>query len=47
MNYLPSATQAAMNEINANQRLRMAALHKAEAQKIRVVKAAEAEAEAK
>eukprot|EP00775_Hariotina_reticulata_P002839 gene2839-3132_t len=37
----------AMNEINAAQRLRMAAVEKAEAAKIKVVKEAEAEAEAK
>eukprot|EP00906_Rhabdomonas_costata_P032918 RCo046357 len=37
----------AMNEINAAQRVRVAALDKAEAEKIQVVKAAEAEAESK
>eukprot|EP00899_Mesostigma_viride_P012708 jgi/Mesvir1/21438/Mv20906-RA.1 len=37
----------AMNEINAAQRLRMAAQDKAEAEKIRIVKAAEADAESK
>ncbi|KAI8463196.1 MAG: flagellar associated protein [Monoraphidium minutum] len=37
----------AMNDINASQRLRVAALEKAEASKVRVVKEAEAEAEAK
>jgi len=36
-----------MNDINAAQRLRVAALEKAEAAKIRVVKEAEADAEAK
>ena len=36
-----------MNEINAAQRLRVAAVEQAEADKIRVVKAAEAEAESK
>jgi hypothetical protein len=36
-----------MNDINAAQRLRVAALEKAEASKIRVVKEAEADAEAK
>ncbi|KAK9814236.1 hypothetical protein WJX72_002691 [[Myrmecia] bisecta] len=39
--------RAAMNEINAAQRLRMAALENAEAKKIQIVKAAEADAEAK
>lgn len=39
--------KAAMNEINAQQRLKMAALEKAEATKIEVVKAAEADAESK
>lgn len=39
--------RAAMNDINASQRLRVAAVEKAEAQKIQVVKAAEADAEAK
>lgn len=37
----------AMNNINAAQRLRLAAVEKAEAEKVSVVKAAEAEAEAK
>jgi regulator of protease activity HflC (stomatin/prohibitin superfamily) len=37
----------AMNEINAQQRLRVAAEHKGEADKILVVKAAEADAESK
>ena len=37
----------AMNEINAAQRLRMAAVEKAEAAKVRVVKDAEADAESK
>lgn len=39
--------KAAMNEINAAQRLRQAAFEKAEADKVRVVKAAEADAESK
>jgi regulator of protease activity HflC (stomatin/prohibitin superfamily) len=39
--------KAAMNEINAATRLRAAAMQKAEANKIQVVKAAEADAEAK
>mmetsp|Transcript_15413 Transcript_15413/g.46529 ORF Transcript_15413/g.46529 Transcript_15413/m.46529 type:complete len:291 (-) Transcript_15413:1990-2862(-) len=39
--------RAAMNEINAAQRLRVATLEKSEALKIQVVKAAEAESEAK
>lgn len=39
--------KAAMNEINAAQRLRIAAVQKAEADKVTVVKAAEADAEAK
>jgi regulator of protease activity HflC (stomatin/prohibitin superfamily) len=39
--------KAAMNEINANRRLRVAAQEKAEADKIMVVKKAEAEAESK
>jgi hypothetical protein len=39
--------KAAMNEINAATRLRSAATQKAEADKIRIVKAAEADAEAK
>lgn len=42
-----SKVKAAMNEINAAQRLRQAAYEQAEAQKIRVVKAAEADAESK
>mmetsp|Transcript_6524 Transcript_6524/g.22498 ORF Transcript_6524/g.22498 Transcript_6524/m.22498 type:complete len:149 (-) Transcript_6524:309-755(-) len=42
-----AAVKMAMNEINAAQRLRQAATDKAEAAKIGVVKAAEAEAEAK
>mmetsp|Transcript_20108 Transcript_20108/g.56527 ORF Transcript_20108/g.56527 Transcript_20108/m.56527 type:complete len:304 (+) Transcript_20108:19-930(+) len=37
----------AMNEINASQRLRVAAMEKAEADKIRVVKAAEADSDSK
>lgn len=41
------AVKAAMNEINANRRLRIAAQEKAEAEKIMVVKKAEAEAESK
>lgn len=36
-----------MNDINAAQRLRVAAVEKAEAAKVKVVKEAEAEAEAK
>jgi hypothetical protein len=45
---LPSPqVKAAMNEINAAQRLRLAAYEQSEAEKIRVVKAAEADAEAK
>lgn len=39
--------KAAMNEINAATRLRSAAVQKAEAEKIQVVKGAEADAEAK
>jgi regulator of protease activity HflC (stomatin/prohibitin superfamily) len=39
--------KTSMNEINAAQRMRMAAIEQAEADKIRVVKAAEAEAESK
>ncbi len=39
--------KASMNEINAAQRMRMAAIEQAEADKIRVVKAAEGEAESK
>jgi regulator of protease activity HflC (stomatin/prohibitin superfamily) len=41
------AVKNAMNEINANRRLRVAAQEKAEADKIMVVKRAEAEAESK
>ena len=36
-----------MNQINAASRLRQAAIHSAEADKLRVVKAAEADAESK
>eukprot|EP00921_Rhytidocystis_pertsovi_P008817 GHVQ01014335.1.p1 GENE.GHVQ01014335.1~~GHVQ01014335.1.p1 ORF type:complete len:284 (-),score=38.95 GHVQ01014335.1:255-1106(-) len=39
--------RVSMNEINANKRLRMAAVEKAEAEKVRIVKDAEAEAESK
>ena len=39
--------KASMNEINAAQRMRLAAFEQSEADKIRVVKAAEADAEAK
>ena len=39
--------KASMNEINASKRLKMASMHKAEADKIRQVKAAEAEAESR
>ncbi len=39
--------KSSMNEINASQRLREAAIQQAEAEKIRVVKAAEGEAESK
>lgn len=39
--------KASMNEINASKRLKMASMHKAEADKIKQVKAAEAEAEAR
>mmetsp|Transcript_1072 Transcript_1072/g.1543 ORF Transcript_1072/g.1543 Transcript_1072/m.1543 type:complete len:281 (+) Transcript_1072:130-972(+) len=39
--------KASMNEINASKRLKEAASHKAEADKVRQVKAAEAEAEAR
>ncbi|PSC73089.1 hypersensitive-induced response 1 [Micractinium conductrix] len=39
--------KAAMNEINAAQRLRLAAYEQSEADKVRIVKAAEADAEAK
>jgi len=42
-----SKVKAAMNEINAQQRLRVASQEKAEAEKILVVKAAEADAESK
>jgi len=42
-----SRVKASMNEINASKRLKEAASHKAEADKIRQVKAAEAEAEAR
>jgi len=42
-----SKVKEAMNEINAAQRLRMAAVEKAEAAKVRVVKDAEADAESK
>ena len=42
-----SKVKASMNEINASRRLKEAAAHKAEADKIRQVKAAEAEAEAR
>ena len=39
--------KASMNEINASRRLKEAAAHKAEAEKTKQVKAAEAEAEAR
>ena len=39
--------KASMNEINASRRLKEAASHKAEAEKVKQVKAAEAEAEAR
>merc|ERR1712238_7418 len=39
--------KASMNEINASKRLKEAASHKAEADKVRQVKAAEADAEAR
>ena len=39
--------KASMNEINASRRLKEAASHKAEAEKTKQVKAAEAEAEAR
>mmetsp|Transcript_26693 Transcript_26693/g.55718 ORF Transcript_26693/g.55718 Transcript_26693/m.55718 type:complete len:283 (+) Transcript_26693:34-882(+) len=39
--------KASMNEINASKRLKEASMHKADADKIRMVKAAEAEAEAR
>mmetsp|Transcript_1115 Transcript_1115/g.1535 ORF Transcript_1115/g.1535 Transcript_1115/m.1535 type:complete len:283 (-) Transcript_1115:252-1100(-) len=42
-----SRVKASMNEINASKRLKEAASHKAEADKVRQVKAAEAEAEAR
>lgn len=42
-----SKVKASMNEINASRRLKEAASHKAEADKIKQVKAAEAEAEAR
>ncbi|GKY98932.1 hypothetical protein MPSEU_000849000 [Mayamaea pseudoterrestris] len=42
-----SKVKASMNEINASRRLKEAASHKAEAEKTRQVKAAEAEAEAR
>lgn len=42
-----AAVKRAMNQINANQRLRIAAQEKAEAEKVTVVKAAEAEADSK
>ena len=42
-----SKVKASMNEINASRRLKEAAAHKAEADKTRQVKAAEAEAEAR
>lgn len=42
-----SKVKASMNEINASRRLKEAAAHKAEADKIRQVKAAEAKAEAR
>eukprot|EP00542_Grammatophora_oceanica_P022018 CAMPEP_0194033452 /NCGR_PEP_ID=MMETSP0009_2-20130614/6145_1 /TAXON_ID=210454 /ORGANISM="Grammatophora oceanica, Strain CCMP 410" /LENGTH=282 /DNA_ID=CAMNT_0038674149 /DNA_START=108 /DNA_END=956 /DNA_ORIENTATION=+ len=42
-----SKVKASMNEINASRRLKEAASHKAEADKVRQVKAAEAEAEAR
>jgi len=42
-----SRVKASMNEINASKRLREAAQHKAEADKIKQIKAAEAEAESK
>jgi hypothetical protein len=44
---LPAQVKEAMNDINAAQRLRLAAVEKAEASKVKVVKEAEAEAEAK
>ena len=42
-----SKVKASMNEINASRRLKEAASHKAEADKVKQVKAAEAEAEAR
>ena len=42
-----SKVKASMNEINASRRLKEAASHKAEAEKTKQVKAAEAEAEAR
>jgi regulator of protease activity HflC (stomatin/prohibitin superfamily) len=42
-----SKVKASMNEINASRRLKEAAAHKAEADKVRQVKGAEAEAEAR
>lgn len=42
-----SRVKASMNEINASKRLKEAAAHKAEADKVRQVKAAEAEAESR
>ena len=42
-----SKVKASMNEINASRRLKEAASHKAEADKVRQVKAAEGEAEAR
>jgi len=45
---IPDAkVKASMNEINANRRLKEAAQHKAEAEKVMLVKAAEADAESK
>jgi len=42
-----SKVKASMNEINASRRLKEAAAHKAEADKVKLTKAAEAEAEAR
>eukprot|EP00592_Proboscia_alata_P014144 CAMPEP_0194392712 /NCGR_PEP_ID=MMETSP0174-20130528/122895_1 /TAXON_ID=216777 /ORGANISM="Proboscia alata, Strain PI-D3" /LENGTH=260 /DNA_ID=CAMNT_0039188315 /DNA_START=225 /DNA_END=1007 /DNA_ORIENTATION=- len=42
-----SKVKASMNEINASKRLKEAATHKAEADKVRLIKGAEADAEAK
>jgi len=42
-----SKVKASMNEINASRRLKEAAAHKAEADKVKQIKAAEAEAEAR